>query len=68
GDVIREGIGKGSGFLMETDYLDDNSRPGAVLGPKTVPRRTIEFLNKGIFTEEDAYRIHQETFERVYGL
>lgn len=53
---------------METDYLDDSSRPGAVLGPRTVPRRTIEFLNKGIFTEEDAYRIHQETVERVYGL
>jgi len=68
GDVIREGIRKGSGFLMETDYLDDSSRPGAVLGPKTVPRRTVEFLNKGIFTEEDAYRIHQETVERVYGL
>ena len=25
---------------METDYLDDPSRPGAVLGPKTVPKRT----------------------------
>ena len=26
-------------FFMETDYLDDPDRPGAVLGPKTVPRR-----------------------------
>jgi len=27
-------------WTMETDYLDDPSRPGAVLGPKTVPKRT----------------------------
>ena len=25
---------------METDYMDDPSRPGAVLGPKTLPKRT----------------------------
>ena len=28
------------GFLLETDYMDDLRRPGAVLGPKTVPKRT----------------------------
>lgn len=67
-EVVRDGIRKGGPFLMETDYLDDIRRPGAVLGPKTVPRRTLEFINKGIFTEEDAYRIHEETVERVYGI
>ena len=25
---------------METDFLDDPKRPGAVLGPKTIPKRT----------------------------
>ena len=30
---------------METDYLDDNRRPGAVLGPKTVPKRTQELCS-----------------------
>ena len=25
---------------METDFLDDPSRPGAVLGPKTIQKRT----------------------------
>jgi len=30
---------------METDYLDDPRRPGAVLGPKTVPRRTRELCD-----------------------
>ena len=27
--------------MLETDYLDDPKRPGAVLGPKTVPRQAI---------------------------
>ena len=28
--------------LMETDYLDDPKRPGAVLGPRTIAKRTNE--------------------------
>jgi len=66
--VMAEGIKKGNGFLMETDYLDMKSRPGAVLGPKTVPRRTKELLRNGILTEEDAYKIHVENVEMVYGI
>ena len=34
--------GTHSPVLMETDYLDDPRRPGAVLGPRTVPKRTNE--------------------------
>lgn len=66
--VVVEGIKKGNGFLMETDYLDMNSRPGAVLGPKTVPRRTRGLIQNGILTEEDAYKIHFENVERIYGI
>jgi TatD-related deoxyribonuclease len=68
GDVIRTGLKKGTNFLMETDYLDDITRPGAVLGPKTVPRRTRKLLNAGLITEEDAHRIHVENVERLYGI
>ena len=66
--VIAEGIKKGNNFLMETDFLDMDSRPGAVLGPKTVPRRTKEFLRNGTFTDEDAYKIHVKNIENVYGI
>jgi len=66
--VVVEGLKKGHNFLMETDYLDMKSRPGAVLGPKTVPRRTKELLRDGILNEEDAYRIHVEMTEKVYGI
>lgn len=67
-DVVKEGLKKGKNFLMETDYLDDKSRPGAVLGPKTVPRRTKELLNQGLLDADDVYKIHVENIERVYGI
>lgn len=67
-DVVSKGIKKSSYFLMETDYLDDLSRPGAVLGPKTVPRRTQEFITKGLMSEEDAFKIHSDNIKRVYGI
>ena len=35
-----------STWTMETDYLDDPNRPGAVLGPKTVPKRTQALLTQ----------------------
>jgi TatD-related deoxyribonuclease len=66
--VITEGLKKGTNFLMETDYLDMKSRPGAVLGPKTVPRRTRGLIQNGILSEEDAYKIHVDNVEKVYGI
>jgi TatD-related deoxyribonuclease len=68
GDVIRAGLKKGTNFLMETDYLDDITRPGAVLGPKTVPRRTRKLLSAGLISEEDVHRIHVDNVERLYGI
>jgi TatD-related deoxyribonuclease len=55
-------------FTMESDYMDENSRPGAVIGPKSVPRYTNQLVTAGKFTAEDCYRIHGETIERVYGV
>ena len=67
-DVVKEGLKKGISFLMETDYLDDKTRPGAVFGPKTVPRRTKELINLGILNEDDAYKIHVDNVEKIYGV
>ena len=55
-------------FTMESDYMDDNSRPGSVIGPKSVPRYTRRYLERGVFSEEDAWRIHAETPAKVYGV
>ncbi|MDD1673107.1 MAG: TatD family hydrolase, partial [Methanomicrobiales archaeon] len=55
-------------FTMESDYMDENSRPGAVIGPRSVPRMTHRLLENGSISEEDAHRIHVITPERVYGV
>jgi TatD-related deoxyribonuclease len=63
-DLIRAGLP----FTMESDYMDENSRPGAVIGPKSVPRYTNKLLMDGRMTAEDCFRIHAETIQRVYGV
>ena len=65
-DRLERAAEQGEPFMMETDYLDDPDRPGAVLGPKTVPRRVEWMLEEGY---EDAVRVaHVETPEAVYGV
>lgn len=55
-------------FMMESDYMDENSRPGAVIGPKSVPRISLKLLREGLITDEDLHRIHVETPQSVYGI
>lgn len=57
-----------TGFLMESDYIDDLTRPGAVLGPKTVPRLTKKLVEEGLLSLNDAARIHQDNIEKTYGI
>jgi TatD-related deoxyribonuclease len=66
-DAVKEALRKGSRFLMETDFLDDPRRPGAVLAIATVPRRTLAFLKQGLMTEVQAHKIHQENPAAAYG-
>jgi TatD-related deoxyribonuclease len=63
---LEEAAERGDPFLMETDFIDDPHRPGAVLGPKTVPRR-VGWLCEGGF--DDAVKnAHIETPRQVYGI
>ena len=55
-----------SPFMMETDYLDDPNRPGAVLGPKTVPKRTKIAIEKNLIDDKLAYQIHEILPNSVY--
>jgi len=55
-------------FTMESDYMDENSRPGAVSGPKSVPRYTNQLIASGVMTSDDCFFVHQETVEKVYGV
>jgi TatD-related deoxyribonuclease len=57
---------RGEPFLMETDFVDDPDRPGAVMGPKTVPRRVRWLLETG--HEAAVETAHVTTPARVYGI
>jgi TatD-related deoxyribonuclease len=65
-DWLRETAETGEPFLMETDFVDDPDRPGAVLGPKTVPRRVRTLLDEGY--DEAVRRAHVETPRAVYDI
>jgi TatD-related deoxyribonuclease len=65
-DRLEVATERGDPFLMETDFVDDPDRPGAVMGPKTVPRRVRWMQAEGY---DDAVRnAHVETPKRVYGV
>lgn len=55
-------------FTMESDFMDENSRPGAVTGPKSVPRYTNKLVASGVMTVDDCFFIHKDTVEKVYGV
>ncbi len=65
---IRAALKAGSSFMMESDYIDELSRPGAVVSPGAVPKVTAALHYAGVLTEELAWRIHVELPERTYGV
>lgn len=65
---IAEAVSKGTRFLMETDYIDDLRRPGAVLPPKTVPKLTKRLIQENVMSEQQAYTIHVTNPQNIYGI
>ncbi|MDZ7746408.1 MAG: TatD family hydrolase [Halobacteriales archaeon] len=65
-DELEAAAASGEPFLMETDFIDDPDRPGAVLGPKTVPRRVTWLREAGYDAAME--RAHVETPASVYGI
>lgn len=55
-------------FMMETDYMDDPSRPGAVLALPTVPKRMKQLSLKGTMDEKLWHKIHIERPRQSYGI
>jgi TatD-related deoxyribonuclease len=65
-EAVQKALSEGARFMMETDYIDDPERPGAVLGPKTVPKRTKQLIPA--WGEDAFWKIHKENPEKVYGI
>jgi TatD-related deoxyribonuclease len=68
---IQEAFGKGSRFFLETDFMDEPTRPGAVLPIDTVPKRIKGMVQSGIATPElieAIWKVNQENPKKVYGV
>lgn len=65
-DLVREVVHDPGPWFLETDFLDDPHRPGAVLDLETVPRRA-----RALSSAPDAVEVLRvpfvESVERVYG-
>jgi TatD-related deoxyribonuclease len=62
--MIKESLSQGDRFMMETDYIDDPLRPGAVLGPRTIPRKTLALADE--WGDDVFWKIHKDNPEHVY--
>lgn len=54
-------------FMMETDYIDEPTRPDVVMPCDTVPKRTKGLLANGDLTEAQAREAHEAVPRRLYG-
>ncbi len=65
-DLVRAVLPDPGPWFLETDFLDDPARPGAVLDLTTIPRRATAIAEQA----EDAEQLwipFVESIERVYG-
>jgi len=65
---IKVAIKKGLRFMLETDYLDDVRRPGAVLALKTIPRKIKKLMEEEKIGEEEIMVINKDNPEKIYGI
>lgn len=66
-DILNPAIFERPNFMLETDFLDDPTRPGAVLDITTVPKRVKRLLELGV-SEEQIWKVMVDLPKRVYGI
>ncbi len=64
--LIKESISKGDRFMLETDFIDDPNKPDAIMAVNTVPKRIFGYLQSGIFTEEQVWKICNDIPSLLY--
>jgi TatD-related deoxyribonuclease len=67
-DNMIKAVSKGSLFLMETDYIDEPSRPNVVLPPDTVPKKIRWMREKGMIDDEMQHRLMVDLPASALGL
>lgn len=64
---IKEAISKGTDrFMIETDYIDDPEKPGAIMSVTTVPKKVSAWVANGQVPMESIYRICKDIPDSLY--
>ncbi len=66
-EIVRDVRADPAPWFLETDFLDDPARPGAVLDLSTVPRRAEAALRADPSAAEWLRRPFETSIEQVYG-
>jgi len=66
---VRAALAKDPGgrWMLETDYIDEPTRPNVVMPPDTVPKRTFGLHANGEFTAEQIMAVHGSMPKSLYG-
>lgn len=63
---FEEALKAGPVFVVESDYIDDRSRPGAVIPPWTLASKLRQYVSKGVLSADDMYKICVENVRSIY--
>ena len=66
-ELVNDALGEDGPWFLETDFLDDPGRPGAVLDLATVPRRATAIAERDPDEVERLWIPFVRSFETVYG-
>jgi TatD-related deoxyribonuclease len=64
---LKQAFAKGTDrFMMETDYIDDPAKPGAIMAVTTVPKKVAAWLSNGQVPVESIYRMCKDIPDSLY--
>ena len=65
---FEEAIKYGPRFTVESDFIDDPKRPGAVIPPWTLVRKLRNYVNNGTINDYFLRGLCVDNIERIYGI
>lgn len=64
---LKEALSKGTDrFMIETDYIDDPEKPGAIMSVNTVPKKVAAWVANGQVPAESIHRICGDIPDSLY--
>jgi len=67
-NFLLEAIRQTEKFVVESDFLDDPRRPGAVIAPWSIASTTKKLLNQNIIDYDKVYKIHVDNIKEIYDI